>query len=101
MSRSSSRRRAERLAKIKARKGHGHWEVSPSALVSLTPQGHAFYQQLLESASAEVGCEITGDDLLEALRRVREETGKRDPQFKDPVILACFKKHLHAVAAEE
>lgn len=75
--------------------------IPPDAVVSLTPQGRDFYNMLLQAASIEAGRPIVGEDLLEVLRRVRAETGQSDPQFKDPVILECFRKHLRVLGDEK
>ena len=73
----------------------------PLASLKLSPQGHEFFRQLLDAASDEADYDLTTEDLLEALRRVREETGQPDPQFADPAIRECFKKHLRALGVEK
>jgi hypothetical protein len=70
------------------------------AVVSLTPQGRAMFGMLLQGASDIAGRQLTGEDLLEAMRRVRAETGIQHVDFKDPTILECYKKHLREIGAE-
>jgi hypothetical protein len=55
---------------------------------------------MLQAASNYVGSPVTGEDLLEALKRLRAACGQRDPDFADPQILAAFKRNLRAAVAQ-
>jgi hypothetical protein len=70
------------------------------AVVSLTSQGRAMFDMLLQGASDIAGRQLTGEDLLEAMRRVRAETGVQNVDFKNPAIVECYEKHLREIGAE-
>lgn len=69
-------------------------------MVSLSPLGRAFLNQLLAAASVEAGRQITNEDMLEILRRVRAELGTDDPNFTIPAHMECLMKHLRAIGKE-
>ena len=90
------RRAASRGKSTGKRKG-----PPPDAIVSLTPKGRAYFDALLAAASAEAGRQLTGEDLLEAMRRVKAETGIAHPDFSQPATLECFKKHVRGIGGTE
>ncbi len=92
--------RPNRKSRRAERKRSGCTAPSPDDVVSLSPQGHAFYQQMLAAASMEAGRSISGEDLLEVLRRVRVETGVDDIEFSDPKMMECFRQQLRTIGKE-
>ena len=92
--------RPNRKSRRAERKRSGRVAPSPDDVVSLSPQGQEFLQQMLAAASMEAGRSISGEDLLEVLRRVRVETGMDDPEFSDPKMMECLRKHLKKIGQE-
>lgn len=78
-------------------RGSKHGSIPADAVVSLSDQGRALYDQLLEAASIEAGHPVTGEDLLEVMRRVRAELGTDDTDFTIPSHMACLKAQLRSI----
>ena len=68
----------------------------PDDVVQLTGKGRAMLDMILEAASNEAGRTIGPDDLLQIIRRVREETGIQDFDLHNPIVADAFKRQLHA-----
>ena len=71
--------------------------IPADAMVNLTPQGRAMYEQFLALASQEAGRPITGEELLAALRATRQELGSDDPDFTRAENVECFRRRLRAI----
>lgn len=73
---------------------HEEEVFGPDDVVSLTPHGRAMWFQLFEWCSDVAGRPIEPEELSLIFKKVQADVGSAEPNYRDPKVMECFRKHL-------